>query len=309
MKSVLISFAGSNDFNKENDGAILTIFKDKKMKFDRVILLWNPSKFSNFFEIAEYVKSALIKRNHCKEVLVNAFECEDVTDHNEIYPKLLEFCNSLNKKDKYTAAIASGTPSMQACWILLAESGDFPIRLIRSDDPKFGKPIVREVKLGTSLPKIMRLEKENKKLKKDFLPNVILNVSKAELKIGDSKVNLSPTEFSYYRFFLERAVNGSEYLRVGIYETPLEFYKSVLQYHRDSFPNSDAIRMDLEKSKGIVSATFRSNISKLNKKISTAIKDRSLSRYFTVESEGERHRKSYGINLDCQKIKILGSKK
>jgi len=306
MKNVLISFVGVNDSNKENDGAILTVFKDKEQKYDEVYLLWNPSGFVNFYEIAQYIKSEIIKRKLCKEVKLFSFECEDVTDHNEIYPNLLTFCKSIFTKNKnFTAAIASGTPSMQACWILMAESGDFPLRIIRSNDPKYGKPFVSQVKLGTSLPKILRLEKENNQLKKNLLNDVTVNIKKAELKIGKKSINLSPVEFSYYRYFLERANDESEYLRIDVDIVPPELYNSIIKFHRESYPQADSNRLLSEKNKTIKSSTFRSNVTKLNSKIKSLLESNASVNFYLVESEGERFRKSYGINLPKEKIKIV----
>lgn len=307
MKEVLLTFVGINDFNMEKDGAVLTVFK--KRKFDEVCLLWNPSEFKNFFEIAKYIKSEIESRRYCKKVTLYPFDCEDVTDHNEIYPKLLSFCNSLDqRKSIFTAAIASGTPSMQACWILMAESGDFPLKLIRSDEAKFGKPIVRDVKLSASLPRILRLKEENEELKrerKNLLPSLILNIKNAKISIGKDELNLSPVEFSYYRYFVERALNEKEYLRIDVDTVPEEFYKSIIAFHRDSFPQADANRVFSEKNKCITSATFRANISKLNKKIRVLFESDSISNYYVIESEGKRFRKVYGINLHKEKVKIL----
>jgi len=309
MKEVLLTFVGTNDFNKNKDGAVLTVFK--KRKFDEVHLLWNPSSFLNYFEVAKYVKSEIDKRKFCRKVTVHSFDCEDVTDHNEIYPKLLTFCNNLTLKgNKYTAAIASGTPSMQACWILLAESGDFPLKLIRSDEAKFGKPIVRDVKLGASLPRILRLKEENEELKKErkkLLPPLSLFVSNAKVQIGKDELNLSPVEFSYYRYFIKRALNEMEYLRIDIDTVPEEFYNSVLKYHRDSFPQADSNRIGTEKNKYISSATFRANISKLNKKIELFFDREPIFMNYQVESKGMRFRKAYGINLPKDIIKIINN--
>lgn len=307
MKEVLLSFVGTNDSYTEKDGAVLTVFK--KRKFDEIHLLWNPSSYINYYQVAQYVKSEIVKRKYCKKIMIHSFDCEDVTDHNEIYPKLLNFCNSLKlKESNVTAAIASGTPSMQACWILIAESGDFHLKLIRSDEAKFGKPIVRDVKLGASLPRILRLKEENEELKKErkyLLQTLILNISKAKIFIGKEELNLSPIEFSYYRYFAERAKNENEYLRIDIDTVPEEFYRAILKYHRDSFPQADSNRILSERNKDISSATFRANISKLNKKIKSMFDNVATSNYYIIESEGGRYRKSYGISLHKEKIRII----
>lgn len=303
MKKALISFVGINDSNRETDGAILTVFKDKKSKFVSVHLLWNPSEHTNFFEVAKYNKNEIIKRKHCSDVSLHSFECDDVTDHNEIYPALLEFCKKLDNDNEYTAAIASGTPSMQACWILMAESGDFPLKLIRSNDPKYNKKPVSEVKLGTSLPRIVRLEEENKILKREMLKDVRLNIKRAEILIGDTIIDLAPAEFAYYRYFLQRKLDRKDALRVDIDMMPDEFCTSYLKLHRETFPDADTIRMTVEK-RGITTSTFRGNISKLNKKISKIFKDKKTAMYYCVLGKGERYRKLYEIDLPEEKIRI-----
>ncbi len=95
MKDVLLTFVGTNDSYKDKDGAVLTVFK--KRKFDEVHLLWNPSSFMNYYQVAQNVKSEIVKRKYCKNVSIHTFNCEDVTDHNEIYPLLLNFCKSIKR--------------------------------------------------------------------------------------------------------------------------------------------------------------------------------------------------------------------
>ncbi|MBK6504254.1 MAG: hypothetical protein IPG02_00905 [Ignavibacteria bacterium] len=141
---------------------------------------------------------------------------KDPTDHNEIYPKLLKYLESVQKSGfTYTAAISSGTPSMQACWILIAESGAFPLKLVRSDDPKWGVPVVRKVKLSAALPRIEKIKKENIELKKSALEKLTIDKKKPEVRIGEKVIDLTPIEFVYYRFFAERARRDEEHLRFG----------------------------------------------------------------------------------------------
>jgi sigma54-dependent transcription regulator len=122
----LLSFVGTNDagnLNGKPDGAILTVFR--KLRFDEVHLLWNPAapRGISFEDIAKHVRFEIEDRGYARRVSLHRFDCKDVTDHNEIYPKLLAVCNALksSKTRKFTAAIASGTPAMQVCWILMAE--------------------------------------------------------------------------------------------------------------------------------------------------------------------------------------------
>jgi sigma54-dependent transcription regulator len=194
---VLLSFIGSNDAGKLNDktdGAILTALKNEK--FDHIHLLWNKGtiKEITYEKIAEYLKTEIIKRKLAKKVFAYEFPIKDVTNHNIIYTSLIDFTETLNKSEEfnYTAAISSGTPAMQVCWILLAESGDFSelnsLRLIQVKDPKFGKSENLLVKIDTSLPRILRLKEEVKTLKKDLIPSAIITITKPGLKIDETDI-------------------------------------------------------------------------------------------------------------------------
>ena len=305
-----MSFVGTNDAGKlhnknGNDGAILTVFREKE--YDEVHLLYNNPKQqkSMFQEIAEYVKNEIRARGFCLNVFVHNLPIRNVTDHNEIYPTLLSFCRSLtvDKTTHYTAAIASGTPTMQVCWILIAESGDFPLTLIRSNEPKFGKPYVIPVKLGIGLPKIIRLEEENKTLRKQneaLIPTAKLNIKRGSITIGDKLINLSPIEFSYYRYFAELVKNGSEPLNIIANTISSEFVKTILDYHEQSFKVLDSNRM----FKDIGLQTFRGNVSKTNKAITNALNNPSLATLFHISVDGNRGAKHYSIKLPSNKITI-----
>jgi len=304
----LITFVGTNDGNKEKDGAILTVFKS--LNFDELYLFWSGKETESeneFSKIAEYVKSKIEQRQKNISVIIHKLEIENPIDHNEIYPKLLELCRSLPKSRDYTGAIASGTPTMQVCWILMAESGDFKIKLIRSNEPKFGRGLITEIKLGTGLPRIQKLEKEIKVFLKDKLknaPNIILNLQKRQIRINDQLLLVSPIEYSYYIYFIKRAFEEKELLEVDIAIMPEEFYKKILEIHRTSFPQADSNRQISEIYKGINTSTFRSNISKLNKKIAEIIPDDSINQYYQISSQGSRFFKKYGIILSKNKIII-----
>jgi hypothetical protein len=222
--NILISFVGSNDAGKllgKNDGAILTLLKARK--FDEVNLIWTKSEKEKFdgYKIAKDLEKEIKARKHCFSVYLHSFELEDITDHNEIYPKLLELCRDKFENRlrtiKLIAAISSGTPSMQVCWILMAESGDFPLEIIRVSEPKFKSKPFTQVKLGTGLPRITKLQEEVNELK----PNVKLQIDPPRLLIDGNQIKLGPIQFCYYRYFLEKAKSGEKYMRVTAYQLPL----------------------------------------------------------------------------------------
>jgi hypothetical protein len=313
---VLLSFVGTNDQGErigKDDGAILTVFR--RRSFDEVHLLWNPTnkKEIDFENIARYVRDEILKRGLCDRVTLHRFDCNNVTDHNEIYPNLLSFCQSLGTSPTklYTAAIASGTPAMQVCWILMAESGDFPLELIRSNEPRFGRPYVTPVRLGTGLPRILRLEQENIQLRKEkeaLIPTLQIEVEQGKVTVGNTVIELSPIMFAYYRYFAERAKQGKPFERIsGIY-APRHFLESIVMFHRESFPESELFRDRLEKllkqGKDLGVGTFRANLVKTNTRIKATLKNPTLHQFFTIATEGKRHSLSYGLRLPPEKIAI-----
>ncbi len=317
QKRVLLTFVGSNDAGKltgKNDGAIITALRNDK--FDEVILLWNNNKTGSptYAEIVNHLKKEIKKQKLAKKVDDILLDIKDVTNHNEIYIKLKKFTDNLKKNDGivYTASITSGTPSMQACWILLGESGEFseeyPLNLIQVKDPRFGASANVPVKLDTTLPKIISLKDEVTKLREDLIPIAVINIAKGTLTIGETPITLSPIEFCYYRYFAERVIEGSGEERFSGFTVSLDFMEKIYSYHEESFEFLDTNRIDLgkmiKKKEELAIQTFRGNVSKANKKIKAALNNETLADTFTISIEGGRGAKFYGIKAPAEKIKI-----
>ncbi len=318
QKHILLTFVGSNDAGKlkdKKDGPIITALANQK--FDEVILLWNKSgdKEFDYQAISNYLKDEIKQRKLAKKTDIIELQIKNVTDHNQIYLTLKDFTDKLAKSEEldYTAAISSGTPAMQVCWILLSESGDFSatnkLNLIQVKNPKFGTSENIPVKIDTALPKIIRLKEEVENLKKDLIPVAVITIYKPGLKIGVTNISLTAIELCYFKYFAERVVNGQGYEKFPIYKTSLSFLERIIQIHTEFFPESDARRIDLENIKrrfeGLAISTFRGNVSKLNKKIKETLKNDSIADAFMVTSEGVKEAKSYGIKAPKEKIKIL----
>lgn len=316
MKKILLSFVGTNDAGKligPKDGAILTALNNER--YDKVILLWNDAKIGEitYSEVVQYLSQEIVKKK--VKVEDHCFEITDVTDHNIIYKVLKDYTDKLEDKKSisYTAAISSGTPAMQVCWILLAESGDFsvsnPLKLIKVKDPKFGTSQNIPVKLSTSLPRIIGLKNQIESLKADLIPSAIINVNHGMLKIGDIDVDLSPIEFCYYRYFAKRVLDKYEAEKFSGITVPLKFMELIYHYHQESFPDLDLNREDLRKmiknKNELGIQTFRGNISKVNKKIKEALNNITLIEQFQISITGKRGAKFYGVKCDVSKIKII----
>lgn len=317
VKHILLSFVGSNDKGKlkfSQDGAIISALTNQK--FDKVILLWNQSgsRESNYLEISNYLKDEINKRKLAKETELIEFPIKDVTDHNKIYTLLKTFTDTLNKSGEniYTAGISSGTPAMQVCWILLSESGDFSdtnkLNLIKVKDPKFGKSENISVNIDTTLPRIIRLKEEVETLKNDLIPRAIFNINKAELKIGEIVVPLTPIELCYYKYFAERVIEEKGDEKFPMYNTTNLFLEKIIHIHEEIFPESESNRMDLIKIKrkgiGLAISTFRGNVSKLNKKIKQAVQTETIVEVFGISADGVKGAKFYGIKAPKEKLLI-----
>lgn len=315
---ILLSFVGTNDAGKligNTDGAILTALQNES--FNEVILLWNEAKIGSakYSDIVEYLKKEIKKRKLAAKVTDHKFNLIDVTDHNEIYDKVKNYTDALDKSPskKYTVAISSGTPAMQVVWILLAESGDFSIdnqlRLIKTKDPKFGKSKNIVVQLDTGLPRIIGLTQELAEVKQDLIPEATLSIERGELTIGRTLIKLAPIEFCYYRYFAERIIKNKGLEKFDKYSFLGNFTNKIKDYHTESFPNLGAHQQTLEiiikQMGGIGESTFRGNIRKLNNKLINSLKKKTILDAFKIISEGKRGAKFYGINADKSKIKIL----
>lgn len=318
IKHILLSFVGSNDAGKlkdKNDGAILSALTNQK--FDEAILLWNKSnnKEFDFQTISNYLRVEIKKRKLVKKIELVELPIQDVTDHNQIYVLLKEYTDTLIKTDdfQYTAAVSSGTPAMQVCWILLSESGDFSetnkLNLIKVKDPKFGKSENIPVKIDTALPKIIRLKEEVENLKKDLIPVAAITISRPGLRIGDTEIIITPIELCYFKYFAERVIEEKGDEKFPMYSTTTDFLDRIIQIHKEFFPESESGRQSLElikrKNIGLDITTFRGNVSKLNKKIKETIKNDSIANNFMITSEGIKGAKFYGIKAEPSKIKIV----
>lgn len=237
-------------------------------------------------------------------------DIDDPTDHNEIYPKLRDIVQAHAQPHvPLVAAISSGTPSMQVCWILLAESGDARITLYRTVERELTDRPLREVRLDSALPRIIALEEENKHLRQIAIQPLALRIHDGIVTVGSTIIGLSPMQFAYYRFFVERikaAKGGSDAsYRVSARVMDDAFTSKIDAYLNESFPDrsdSDG-RYGGKKSRVIPTEYFRSTLSKINKKFSDSL-DESLADYYIIHVVGPKQARKYGLRIDHEKIRI-----
>jgi len=284
------------------------------MKFDEMRLFWIENNKleedkNKFLHIGNNLKDKLRDQNLCKKIFIEFLNINNPVDHNEIYPKLLEYCKSLDnsKHLEYTAAISSGTPAMQVCWILMAESVDFKLNLIRTNEPSFNQDIITPVKLGTGLPRIQKIEKENKILK-DLLPEVEIYIKERKLLIGKTEVSLHPMEFCYYRYFLEKAKRGNHEESIPDRHLPKLMVQVLNKYYKESFPYSDkgkALENAAINNDDLPKSILSENMANIKKKIINSLEDKNLAIQYTIKNLGNRNDGVYLIDLDKKKIKIF----
>jgi hypothetical protein len=306
----LVSFVGVTDMRlaEQARGPILTAVRE--LRPTRVLLLVTEGDLQHdFSKGARAVRVAIKSFDSSIVVSTSSIEIDDPTDHNEIYPKLRdEVASRFKASDDVVAAISSGTPSMQVCWILLAESGDAPIRLIRTIEPELTTIVVRDVRLDTGLPRITRLEQENRELRDIAIEPVTLHRKRGHVMIGNTKVNLSPLMFGYYRFFLElarkaKAIEDAGF-RMSMFTMGETNTKLINEYQAEAFPdyeNSDLVRLAKTRA-DIPAQDFRSTISKLNKRLTDELGNKTLASFYHVQADGPKSARHYSIRLEPSKI-------
>ncbi len=312
VDATLFSFVGVTDVNmlEQQRGPILTAVDGLKPK--NVILIATTGAGVRYDLVggASQLQKMIKSISPITKISIVTVDIDDPTDHNEIYPKLRDVVSMHStKKGRLIAAISSGTPSMQVCWILLAESGEVKLSLYRTTEAELTKAPVREVRLDSSLPRIIALEEENAALKAIAIPRVELSVEKGLVTIGSAVINFSPLQFAYYRFFLERLamigpISEARFRVSGMF-TDEQFAQKIMAFRRESFPNASDSDGTYGKRKVsmIPAEQFRSNLTKLNRKLQDALGD-TLAVYYCIESSGPREAKTYGIRLDKSKVRI-----
>ncbi len=315
MKQVLISFVGTNDSGQlkgKGDGAVINTCRNRR--FDVVHLIWTKNKNLklSYEQIANHVKTILENENLCSNVKIHFMDIQNVVDHNEIYPKLLGFCRALpiGSGYKYTGAISSGTPSMQTCWILMAESGDFTIELTRANEPSLDIEPIAKVKLGTALPRIRRLEQENLKLKRNLNIELVFDFvhNSPRVRINEKQIDFMPMEFAWYKFFAQNVLDGLHIPISEVYNVKKEVLIKVNEIYKACFQSDNNSRLGENiaeySKKGYALTNLNYHKSNIEKKIKDKIDDEQTLDQVIIHSEGTPAEKVYYIRLPAEKIKM-----
>ena len=156
MMDVLLTFTGFHDpyfkglvDQEEQPGPILSLLTTRS--FDHIFLFDTPSTQ----RVTEETKDAITKIHHGSEVHVLEINLSDPTNYQEIFMGLRTHLHSIIEEftaARFFVAVASGTPHMHACWVLLTASGEIPARILHVRPPHFvtkERPLVSEVDLSS----------------------------------------------------------------------------------------------------------------------------------------------------------------
>ena len=152
---ILLTFTGFHDpfslglvGEEEQPGPILSLLGIRA--FDRVYLLSTLATERNTVETEKAIKAS------CPDINVSIidFPLDDPTDYYAIIQGLRERVFPVFQafpKAEFAVSVASGTPQMHVCWVLLTGSGEFPARILHIRPPRFvtrDRPLVSEVALA-----------------------------------------------------------------------------------------------------------------------------------------------------------------
>lgn len=151
---VLLTFTGFHDpyaiglvGQEEQAGPILSLVGARS--FDKIILFSTPNTEKNTLATRDTLQS--LYPDICVEI--RDISLDDPTDYfiilRDLRNHIRDICNKTSKSNYYIA-VASGTPQMHACWVLLAASGEIPARILHVRPHRFvtkDRPLVSEVDL------------------------------------------------------------------------------------------------------------------------------------------------------------------
>lgn len=159
---ILITFTGFHDpYAKglvgevDQPGPILSLLRARI--FDLVYLLSTPNTERNTSATVATLKKQV-------ELRLIEVPLQDPTDYGAILKHLRSILPSVVEEfagAEYFISVASGTPQMHACWVLLAASGEFPARILQIRPPRYvtaERDLVSEIDFMGQSPWAMALE-------------------------------------------------------------------------------------------------------------------------------------------------------
>jgi len=165
---VLLTFTGFHDpffkglvDQQEQPGPILSLLSART--FDQVYLFNTPSTQNVTVE----TKASIIDLHAGTQVHILDINLDDPTDYQQILTglrKQIKRVQEATPAASFFVAVASGTPQMHACWVLLIAAGEIPARLLHVRPPHFvtkEHPLVNQVDLTSREFPVVRFEGGN----------------------------------------------------------------------------------------------------------------------------------------------------
>ncbi len=138
---VLLTFTGFHDpyfkglvDQEEQPGPILSLLSTRA--FAHIFLIDTP----NTQRVTRETMDAISRLHRDSEVHVLKVNLDDPTNYQDIFKGLRGHLSSIIERFEtasFFVAVASGTPQMHACWVLLTSSGEIPARILHVRPPKF----------------------------------------------------------------------------------------------------------------------------------------------------------------------------
>ncbi len=151
---ILLTFTGFHDpytfglvGEEELPGPIVSLAK--QVHFDKIILFATPRTEKH----TDNTKQALESLQPATSIEVYNLPLSDPTDYMQILRELRSRFQAISDRNpgaEFSISVASGTPQMHACWLLLAASGEMPARILHTRPPQFvttDRPLVAEIDL------------------------------------------------------------------------------------------------------------------------------------------------------------------
>jgi len=156
MMDVLMTFTGFHDpyfkglvDQEEQPGPILSLLSTRS--FDHIFLFDTPTTR----KVTEETKETISRLYPASKVHVLEINLSDPTSYQDIFRGLRVHLHKIIEEfssSRFFVAVASGTPHMHACWVLLAASGEIPAHILHVRPPHFvtnERPLVSEVDLSS----------------------------------------------------------------------------------------------------------------------------------------------------------------
>jgi hypothetical protein len=152
--NILLTFTGFHDpyfkglvDQEEQPGPILSLLTVHP--FDQVILFDTPTTK----KVTEDTKKAIACLYPKSKIEVLNINLDDPTDYRAILKGLRQHIQTIQQGHigaNFFISVASGTPQMHACWVLLTAAGEIPATILHVRPPKFvtkQRPLVSKIDL------------------------------------------------------------------------------------------------------------------------------------------------------------------